>query len=109
MYMGGIAAETLVFGEFTEGAAGHPLSDLGLATSLATKLEGCFGMGGTLAIDIVQERDLSRLRANDFRLRTAVSELLNTEFQRAKTILDGKNDALREIAQVLGPVDVYLS
>ncbi|WP_152009072.1 AAA family ATPase [Hoeflea sp. EC-HK425] len=101
MYMGGIAAETLIFGEFTEGSGEHPLSDLGLATALATKLEGCFGMGGSLVIDIVHERDLHKLRANDYRLRAAVGAILDTEFDRAKEILDTRKDALLAIAEDL--------
>ncbi|WP_422369862.1 AAA family ATPase [Hoeflea sp.] len=101
MYMGGIAAETLIFGEFTEGSAEHPLSDLGLATALATKLEGCFGMGGSLVIDTVHERDLHKLRANDGRLRAAVGAILDTEFNRAKNILGSRNNALRAVAELL--------
>lgn len=101
MYLGGLAAETMVFGDFTETVAGDPLSDLGVATTLATKVEACFGLGGTLAIDIVHERDLGRLRANDVRLRAAVSEILDKQFLRAKAILDLRISALHEVADTL--------
>jgi hypothetical protein len=46
MYLGGLAAESQMFGEFTESGAGDPNSDLAVATTLATKVEACFGMGG---------------------------------------------------------------
>jgi DNA polymerase III delta prime subunit len=101
MYLGGIAAETVVFGEFTEGSAGHPLSDLGLATALATKLERRFGMGSTLMIDTFPEPDFSRLPANDYLLRAVVGETLDKEFKRAKKILDTRSQALHAIAEVL--------
>ncbi|MBB6509744.1 hypothetical protein F4695_003112 [Rhizobium soli] len=101
MFLGGLAAETLVFGEFTEGATSDPRSDLGIATVLATKVEACFGMGNTLAIDITAEKDLGRLRANDPELRAAVSKLLDDEFRRAKSILDQRLQALQTIAETL--------
>lgn len=101
MYLGGLAAETLVFGEFTESVADDPRSDLALATALATKIEACFGMGGTLAIDIVHDYDLSRLRANDFRTRSAVRETLDRQFTIAKEVLELRKDALHEVAETL--------
>jgi hypothetical protein len=101
MYLGGIAAEVLIYGEFTESVADSHSSDLALATALATRLEGCFGMGTSLAIEVVQDQSLSALRANDFRLRSAVRELLDQEFKRASSILNLRLDALREISDAL--------
>jgi ATP-dependent Zn protease len=101
MFLGGLAAETLVFGEFTDAATNYPRSDLGIATALATKVEACFGMGSTLAVDIIDEKDLCRLRANDPKLRAAVSELLDNEFKRAKSILDLRHQALQVVAETL--------
>lgn len=101
MYLGGIAAESLLFGQFTGPAASDLSSDLGMATALATKLEACFGMGGTLAIDIIHDRELGQFRALDLRVRTAVTETLNSQFTRAKEILDLRDYALRKIADTL--------
>lgn len=101
MYLGGLAAEALAYGEFTEAVADSHSSDLALATALATRVEGCFGMGRTLAIDIVHDRDLARLRANDLRLRIAVNKLLDEQFKRAKTILQPRLNALHKIAETL--------
>lgn len=101
MYLGGLAAETMAFGQFTESGAGDPSSDLGMATALATKVEACFGMGGTLAIDNAHDHNLGRLRANDFRVRVAVSKILDKEFKRAKEILDLRSHAVHVIADNL--------
>lgn len=100
MYLAGLGAETIIFGEFTEGG-GDPRSDLAHATALATRIEGCYGMGDTLAIDLVEDRDLARLRATDYRLRKAVSELLDGEFERVKAILNSRIDALHAVAEML--------
>jgi ATP-dependent Zn protease len=100
MYLAGIGAESLILGEFTE-TGGDLRSDLARATTLATKIEGCYGMGATLAIDLVDERDLARLRAGDFRLRKAVTEILDIECIRAKAILDMRIDALHAITETL--------
>ncbi|MBP2460467.1 MULTISPECIES: AAA family ATPase [unclassified Rhizobium] len=101
MYLGGLAAETLIFGEFTESGAGDPNSDLGLATALATKVEVSFGMGSTLAIEAVPDHELGKLRSGDFRVRATVSGILDRQFTRAKEILDLRNAALRNIADTL--------
>ncbi len=100
MYLAGLGAESLIFGEFTE-TGGDPRSDLARATAIASKVEACYGMGATLAIDLVEERDLARLRAGDFRLRKAVTKLLDAESTRAKTILDMRIDALNTVAETL--------
>lgn len=101
MYLGGLAAETLVFGQFTESGAGDSGSDLGMATALATKIEACLGMGGTLAIDIVHDHELGRVHAKDVRVRAAVSENLDMQFARAKEILMVRNKAFYEISETL--------
>lgn len=100
MYLAGLGAESLIFGEFTE-TGGDPRSDLARATAVATKVEGCYGMGTTLAIDLVEERNLARLRAGDFRLRKAVTKLLDAESIRAKTILDLRINALNAVTEAL--------
>ncbi|CDZ55863.1 ATP-dependent zinc metalloprotease FtsH [Neorhizobium galegae bv. orientalis] len=101
MYLGGLAAETLMFGEFTESGGGDPSSDLGVATALATKVEACFGMGGTLAVDIVHDHELGLIRTNDVRVRAAVSETLDKQFARAKEILGIRSAAFRKLAETL--------
>jgi ATP-dependent Zn protease len=101
MYLGGLAAETIVFGQFTESGAGDSGSDLGIATALATKIEVCLGMGGTLTIDIVNDHELGWLRAKDARVHAAVSEMLDMQFAKAKEILIVRNKAFYEIGETL--------
>lgn len=101
MYLGGLAAEELIFGEFSDGgAAGHD-SDLGRATALATQLEACFGMGKTLAVELASERDLRSLRERNFSLSQTVNDLLTEQFERSKTMLKDRLDALICIADIL--------
>jgi ATP-dependent Zn protease len=101
MYLGGLAAETLVFGEFTEAVAGDASSDLGISTSLATRLEACFGMGHTFAIEITHDSDLARLRSVDSRLRIAVGKLIDAQFRRAMAMLSDHRVVLLEVAEKL--------
>jgi ATP-dependent Zn protease len=101
MYLGGVAAENLVFGEFSEAASGHAASDLGAATALATKVEACLGMGTSLAIEINHVADLSKLRAKDARLRATVDEVLERQLLRATEILRIRSADLHRLANTL--------
>ncbi|OQP88175.1 hypothetical protein BTR14_01585 [Rhizobium rhizosphaerae] len=101
MYLGGLAAETIIFGEFTDAVANDPRSDLAMATELATRMVACLGMGRTLAIDAVAARDLGRLRAADRRLRMAVDEVLERQFTTATEILEHRGRALCAVAETL--------
>lgn len=100
MLLGGIAAETLLFGEF-DGGAVSPDSDLARATNLATRMEACFGFGDTLAVDVVAERELARLRSSDPKLRRAVQKLLREALENATSILEQNIASLHVVAQAL--------
>ena len=52
MLLGGIAAETLVFGNHSDGAGGVARSDLAIASDLATRIERHFGFGESLLVDM---------------------------------------------------------
>ncbi|WOS64395.1 hypothetical protein [Sinorhizobium fredii] len=52
MLLGGIAAETAVYGCHADGAGGAPSSDLVLASDIATKLERHFGVGEVLSVEL---------------------------------------------------------
>ncbi|MDO1585633.1 AAA family ATPase [Rhizobium oryzicola] len=101
MYLGGLAAEILIFGEFTAAVASDPQSDLGLATGLATELEATLGLGRTLAIHTGSKADLPQLLARDPVLRIAVDEVLEKQLSIAKKILCSRYDALLAIADQL--------
>lgn len=101
MLLAGLAAEKLVFGDFCDGAVGGEHSDLARATALATKMEACFGLGRTLAVEVVSNRDLALLRAQDPSLRKCVHRILEQAFQRAASILRKRRAEVEEIATLL--------
>ncbi|MFC0808342.1 AAA family ATPase [Ensifer sp. P24N7] len=96
--LGGIAAETVVFEAFFDGAAGSHNADLNTVTRTATLLEAGLGMGHTLMVaDNVRNR-FDALRASDPELRKRVHDLIANEFERSKEIVLGGRAALDEIA-----------
>lgn len=96
--LGGIAAETLVFDAFFDGAAGSQTADLNTATRIATLLEVGLGMGHTLAVVDNAPTRLDALRASDPDLKKRVHDTIANEFERAKNILRNRRSALDEIA-----------
>ncbi|WP_242216867.1 AAA family ATPase [Shinella zoogloeoides] len=101
MLLAGLAAEKMIFGDFCDGAVGGDQSDLARATALATKMEACFGLGRTLAVEVVSNRELALLRAQDPSLRECVQHILEQAFERATSILRGLRSAVDEIATCL--------
>ncbi|MBD9372021.1 hypothetical protein IB238_05140 [Rhizobium sp. ARZ01] len=99
--LGGMAAELMVFGEFSDGATGGDLSDLASATRFATLVEGCFGMGGTLRTEANDDATLARLRLNNPELRRWIDSLLNEALERAKAIVQHQRPAVEELADRL--------
>ncbi|TCQ24868.1 AAA family ATPase [Rhizobium sp. PP-CC-3G-465] len=101
MLLAGMAAETVVFGTFSNGATGGVRSDLAQATEIATLVEGCYGMGETLVVENIAEKELARLRERNPRLRAAVGRLMSSQLERAVAIVKSHQGALEEIAQEL--------
>lgn len=101
MLLAGIAAETVVFGEFTDGGAVDAHSDLARATALATEIEACLGFGDTFVVELVEERELSRLRSMNPTLRLAVQKLLKEAFDRATSLLQKNANSLQVISDML--------
>lgn len=96
--LGGIAAETVVFDAFFDGAAGSHTADLNTVTRTATLLEAGLGMGHTLMVADNAMSRLEALRANDPDLRKRVHNVIAGEFERAKEIVRSRRAALDEIA-----------
>lgn len=96
--LGGIAAETVVFDAFFDGAAGSHTADLNTVTRVATLLEAGLGMGHTLVVADNAPSRLEALRADDPELRKRVHEIIASEFERAKNIIMSRRAALEEIA-----------
>ncbi|MEY9583365.1 AAA family ATPase [Sinorhizobium fredii] len=99
--LGGIAAETVVFDAFFDGAAGSHNADLNSVTRTATLLEAGLGMGHTLMVADNASSRLEALRANDPDLRKRVHDVIANEFERAKDIISNRRAALDEIASRL--------
>ncbi len=97
VFLGGIAAETVVFDAFFDGSAGPLDADLNSATRTATLLEAGLGMGQTLVVADNAARRLEALRTSDPDLRKRVHEVVGQEFERAKSIINLRRPALDEI------------
>ncbi len=88
MLLGGIAAETVVFGAYADGAGGARASDLALATDLATRAERHYGLGATLSVELGHgSHPLESIRKRDPELRRLVECRLRQQFDRAVRIL----------------------
>jgi len=97
-FLGGIAAEELLFGEFGNGAGGDPSADLNRATDLATMLEIKWGLGKTLSVEPGDSpRELSAFRHRRKALSKSVEATLQAEFRRAKSLLEEHRDALLDL------------
>jgi ATP-dependent Zn protease len=96
--LAGIAAETVVFEAFFDGAAGSHNADLNTVTRTATLLEAGLGMGHTLIVADNAPSRLDALRASDPELRKRVHDIIASEFERSKEIIRGRRAALDEIA-----------
>ena len=106
---GGIAAEKVLFGEYSDGAGGEVNSDLALATDYATRMHRHMGLGETLSMDLGKgNRPFEELRKGDPVLREQVERTLRQQFDRAVALLlehRGKLDVLTESLIERGHVD----
>jgi cell division protease FtsH len=107
--MGGRAAELLVFGDYSTGAA----DDLAKATDIARQYAARFGMSDTIGHAVLEQivqpylqvpfaresRDYSEATARELDL--AVRTSMQESIERASTILKGKLDELRRGADLL--------
>lgn len=106
--LGGRAAEDVVFGEFTVGAA----SDIGSATELARKMVTEFGMSalGPISFDgdgkriwIAKEMTEAPLYSQEVaaKIDAEVKKIIDGNYTRAKEILMGKKEELKVVAKEL--------
>lgn len=96
--LAGMAAEELVYGDWTEGSGLSESSDLGRATSLALYMSGTLGMSGSLARVV---DDPAKIRTVDSGLRRSVDDVLAVCMERARTIVRDSKDALMRMSEVL--------
>ncbi|MBN9311244.1 ATP-dependent zinc metalloprotease FtsH, partial [Devosia sp.] len=107
--MGGRAAEHLTFGDYSTGAS----DDLAKATDIARQFAARFGMSETIGHSVLEQvaqpylespfakasRDYSEATARE--LDVAVRDLIAEAFDRARRILEGRMDALRNGTDLL--------
>lgn len=96
--LAGMAAEELVYGDWTEGSGLSESSDLGRATSLALYMSGTLGMSGSLARVV---DDPAKIRTVDSGLRRSVDDVLAACMERARTIVRDGRDQLVRMSEVL--------
>jgi cell division protease FtsH len=102
MMLGGVAAETIIFGSHSDGAGGVVGSDLAVASDLATMIERHFGFGESMLVDFGNgPRPLEDLRARDAKLCNCVDEKLKEQFNRATSILAGQLSNLECLVDLL--------
>ncbi len=102
IYLAGVAAETLVFGNHSSGAGGDPRADLFLATDFATLMERSFGFGqGWMADAGSGPRPLEYLRLMDEDLQKAVNARLHATYDRTCALLQPRLASLEKLASVL--------
>jgi peptidase M41-like protein len=90
--LGGTAAEQVILGSRAAGAGGQPLSDLHTATLLAARLEASYGLGQQLTyLSSDTEEDVLALLQGNSDLLCRVEQTLQSEFDRAKQIVEREN------------------
>lgn len=100
--MAGMAAERIVFGDHSSGAAGHRQADLNQATDIATMMEVTWDFGKTLTSEVLDEfDDLAQIRMKREGLACVVEEMLRKQLMRAEAILTEHRDALDRLTETL--------
>lgn len=99
--LGGVAAETEIFGHFADFSAGSDLADLNVATRIATLLEGALGMGETLIVESMTPDRLETLRDNNPEVRRQADATIAASFERARMIIRDKRRVLDGIIEKL--------
>lgn len=99
IYLAGMAAERIMFGDHFTGAGGDASADLSIATDFATMMERSFGFGEGLLTDMGSgRRPMESLRLADPLLRKAVRRRLDVQYRRATEILGTRRGELELLA-----------
>jgi len=99
--LGGVAAESEVFGSFSDFSSGSDVSDLNVVTHLATILEGAMGMGETLIVENPTSDRLERLRHFNPAIRQSTEAVIASSLDQAKRIVRENRTALDDIVAEL--------
>ncbi len=102
IFLAGMAAERLVYGDHFIGSGGNPTADLAVATDIATMMERTFAFGDSLLTDMGHgARPMEQLRLADPRLQDAVGKRLDIEYRRASELLAPRRRQLEDLASIL--------
>lgn len=100
--LGGMAAERVVSGDYSTGAAGHRKADLNIATDLATMMEITWGFGSRLSSEVGKTSDrLAEMRLRKPDLSEAFEATLRREMTRAEALLESRSDVLLSLTDAL--------
>lgn len=107
MVLGGLAAERVILGEFSDGSGGGRGSDLQHATDLVTLMVASLGMGDSLAFaHASSSTELQHLRQDDPELRRQVERILSVELERACEIVSLRRNTLERVAEEIRKSEV---
>lgn len=102
VFLAGMVAERIVFGNHSIGSGGDVRSDLAIASDMATMMERNFGFGDGLLTDLGSgPRPMEQLRRHDHELRAAVNKRLAAEAARARALLEVRLEKLEALASLL--------
>lgn len=95
--LGGMAAEFLVFGDRSIGSGGVEGSDVERATNVARRLVYSYGLGHIPVFTDMDHR--SKDSAINWRLEDNVFEILDTQYERARVMLEAALDRVIALAK----------
>jgi len=102
VFLAGMVAERIVFGNHFIGSGGDVGSDLAIASDMATMMERNFGFGEGLLTDMGSgSRPMEQLRRHDHGLRETVKRRLDAEAARARELLEMRRKKLETLASLL--------
>ncbi|CDP53012.1 Cell division protein FtsH [Devosia sp. DBB001] len=99
MMLAGRAAEHAVLGRPSQGAGGHPESDLGRSTHLIATMLASTGLGDTLSY--VPEADVGQMLRLDREFRIKVEKVITALYDRALRLMSDHRSGLVAIADAL--------
>jgi len=102
MLLAGVAAERVVYGNHSNGAAGNKHADLNMATDLATMMEVTWGFGKWMMSEVCRTpAELAELRGRKPELADVVESILRAQFDRATAMLNSRRELLVSLAASL--------
>lgn len=99
--LAGMAAEIELFERHGTGSSGAEMSDLSMATNLATRIEAVHGMGQALVSETCDELELRRLRLTNPVIWQRVDAMLKESLETARAVVRDNRPVLEALAEEL--------